>query len=131
MNAAATAQTASFPLVSETYYLDADALIMARECARGSYQHSLVEGQARWSGADLKGKASKYGAHYHTSRNALVQAMRAAGLRLTWLTAAHGRHVLVVSSEDCKVSAEGPRNGERLAVVTDHPAIECGIFSAI
>lgn len=124
-------EQATFPLISNTYYLDPDALIMAREVARGDYQRSLVEGTARWSGADLKGKAQRYSGHYSRSRAALVVAMRAAGLFCTWLTAGHGRHVLVVSSEPCQVSVTGNYHSTCEAVVTDHPAIECGIFEAI
>lgn len=136
MSVSATAMhtTDTFPLIANTYYLDNDALLMARACARGEYQERLVEGTARWSGADLKGKAGKYGGRYAASRDALVAALRAAGLTLIWLRASHGRHVLVVSSETCKVRVEGPVNGERherLGVVEGHPAQEFGALAVL
>ena len=119
----------TFSLVSETYYLDSDALLIARGLVRGEYQRSLVEGTSRWSGADLRGQASKWGARYSTSRRSLLSAMRGAGLRLTWVHGSHGRRVLIVSSEDCTVRAEGPRNGERVGVVESHPAAEFGAMT--
>lgn len=120
---------ATFVLESNTYYLDGDALVTARGCARGDYQRDLVEGNARWSGADLSGKAATFGLHYQTSRRNLVRKLRAAGRQATWLVAAHGRRVLVVSSEPCTVVVDGPFHGPRQAVVTDHPAIACGTFT--
>ena len=126
-----TAAVATFDLIAETYYLDHDALIMARAVARGAYQESLVEGRARWSGADLQGKASKYSGRYKASRDALASKLYGAGLYLMWLKAAYGRIVLVVSSEDCKVAANGMRGEHRVAVVTGHPAQEFGALTVL
>lgn len=128
-----TTATTTFELISETYFLDHDALLIARQCAKGDYQRSLVEGRARWSGADLQGAAKRYSGRYSISRDRLVAALRASGLRLTWLTAAHGRIVLVVSSEPCEVVEDGPRDAKRYrsATVTGHPAIETGVFEVL
>lgn len=113
-------------ITDETYYLDTDAIIIAKSVARGSYQHSLVDGRSRWSGADLQGKAAKYGARYASSRRHLLAAIRAAGLWMIWLDGGYGRRVLVISSEPCEVAADGPRNGVRELVVKLHPAMEFG-----
>ena len=40
--------------------------------ARGSYQLALLRGDEAWSGATLRGKASKYGGRYASSRAALL-----------------------------------------------------------
>lgn len=40
--------------------------------ARGVYQRSLMNGTQRWSGSDLRGKASSSGAHYERSRRSLL-----------------------------------------------------------
>ena len=45
--------------------------------ARGSYQSEVLRGGQRWSGGDLKGRASKYGARYAASRDALISRLRA------------------------------------------------------
>lgn len=47
--------------------------------ARGSYQRAIATGRARWSGADLRGKAARrWGAHYkHSRRTLLHRALRA------------------------------------------------------
>lgn len=68
------------PRGANTEYLDDHALETARKCACGSYQESLIEGEARWSGADLRGKASRYGGRYAASREALLRRFRDAGL---------------------------------------------------
>ena len=88
-----TTSTATFPLTDNTYYLDGDSLAIARQCASGSYQQDLVEGRARWSGADLEGAARQWGGRYSGSRRSLLRKMRAAGLTLVWVTASHGRRV--------------------------------------
>jgi len=43
------------------------------QAARGCYQRSLVEGRARWSGADLRGKALDWACKYEKSRSNLVR----------------------------------------------------------
>jgi hypothetical protein len=50
------------------------------DIAMGSYQDAILDGTARISGADLKGKARKYGAHYKRSREAVVQRLMRAGI---------------------------------------------------
>jgi len=46
---------------------------LLKQAARGKYQRMLIEGRARWSGADLTGKALDYACKYETSRNNLVK----------------------------------------------------------
>lgn len=71
--------------------------------ARGSYQRSLAEGSARWSGADLAGAARRWGGRYRASREALHARIRgwasAAGatVGLDGGTAQAGPFVLVIS----------------------------------
>ena len=48
-------------------------------CARGSYQRGLLSGSQRWSGADLRGNAARYGARYHRSRQALLRRLASRG----------------------------------------------------
>ena len=46
--------------------------VAARINARASYKLSLVAGEARWSGADLKGKARSYAARYAQARREVL-----------------------------------------------------------
>lgn len=64
---------------------------------KGSYQQSLIEGQSRWSGSDLKGKAKKFGAKYSRSRNRLVQRMADAGMKLKFVYAEKNKKILLVN----------------------------------
>jgi hypothetical protein len=73
-----------------TYYANEKSKDLASACARGSYQRDLLEGDARWSGADLAGKARSYGARYHESRENLKKRLLASGL--VYLEATIGRH---------------------------------------
>jgi len=66
--------------------------------ARGCYQRDLVLGWARWSGADLKGKAKKWGAQYARSRAGLVGRLRANGFEVTEIKRAHGLRTMHISS---------------------------------
>lgn len=50
---------------------------LATECARGSYQRSLVEGYARWSGSDVN---NEWGARYAESRKNLHVRLVARGM---------------------------------------------------
>lgn len=72
---------------------------LATECARGSYQRSLVEGFARWSGSDIQ---NQWGARYHESREALAQRLVARGLHLQNYTV-NGKKFLIVGvdNDDC------------------------------
>lgn len=46
--------------------------------ARGRYQRAILTGQARISGADLKGRARKWGAHYRRSRESAIRRFNEA-----------------------------------------------------
>lgn len=50
---------------------------LAMECARGSYQRSLVEGASRWSGSDIN---NQWGARYAESRKKLHMRLVARGM---------------------------------------------------
>lgn len=72
---------------------------LAIECARGSYQRSLVEGCARWSGSDIE---NKWGARYHKSREALAQRLVARGLYLQNYTIDGKKFLIVgIDNDDC------------------------------
>lgn len=67
-------------------------LDIALSHARGCYQVRVVYGDARWSGADLRGKARRYAARYYASRVALLRRLRAdARLVVRILAGPHGR----------------------------------------
>lgn len=72
---------------------------LATECARGSYQRSLVEGYARWSGSDIQ---NRWGSRYHQSREALALRLVARGLYIQNYTV-DGKKFLVVGmdNDDC------------------------------
>ncbi len=74
----------------------ARAIAAALTLCRGSYQRAIVTGHARLSGADLKGKAKKYGAVYARSRKAILGRMTDA--RIPWheKRGEHGLRILVV-----------------------------------
>lgn len=65
--------------------------------ARGCYQRDLVWGWARWSGADLKGKAKKWGAKYARSRANLVGRLLANGFQVEEIKRAHGLRTMHIS----------------------------------
>jgi hypothetical protein len=69
--------------------------------ARGNYQADLINGHCRWSGADLRGRASAFGARYARSRRNLIQRLRDAGF---WCR-------LVMS----------PRDGRYRVAISDRP----------
>ena len=46
---------------------------------RAGYAHDVLSGHQRWSGADLKGKAKRYGGGYATQRSHARYALRQAG----------------------------------------------------
>lgn len=72
---------------------------LATECARGSYQRSLVEGFARWSGSDIQ---NQWGARYHESREALAQRLVARGLHLQNYTVGGKKFLIIgIDSDDC------------------------------
>ena len=47
--------------------------------ARQSYARDVIAGRQRWSGADLTGKAKKYGVGYYVQRNIAREALDRAG----------------------------------------------------
>lgn len=68
-------------------------------CARGCYQQALLEGRARRSGADLRGRASRYGARYAYSRRALrARVASVPGVRVRETRGAHGLRVVVIEA---------------------------------
>lgn len=76
------------------------------DCARGPYQRELLRGRARWSGADLRGKAAKYSSHYKRSRLALAERVEelatTLGATVRWVggTAHEGPKKLVVTDAE-------------------------------
>jgi hypothetical protein len=68
------------------------ALAMLRPQQR--YAAEVLTGQRLWSGADLKGKAKKYGASYALQRRAAKDALRKAGGEV--IEVEHGRKVAAV-----------------------------------
>lgn len=71
------------------------AFALAMPMARGCYQRALLHGQEALSGATLRGKAKKYGAHYAASRKNLLRRL-AKVVTVREEIAAHGKRVLVL-----------------------------------
>ena len=67
---------------------------------RGNYAQYVVKGWQRWSGADLKGKAKRYGASYSEQRDKAMKAVRAAGGDV--IAVDHGKRVTacIVGQDD-------------------------------
>ena len=63
--------------------------------ARGTYQRAILLGTARLSGAQLKGKAARYKAHYQESTHNLLDRLKAAGVPVSEVRD-KGRRVLVL-----------------------------------
>lgn len=53
-----------------------DAREAIEATARGTYQRALLAGDARWSGADIKGRARQWGARYAIARDGLLARVR-------------------------------------------------------
>jgi hypothetical protein len=72
--------------------------ILSLACAslpsRARYARDVIEGYQRWSGADLRGKARKFGAGYARQRTRARTALFAAGGMI--LAINNGRHVTAV-----------------------------------
>lgn len=92
--------------------LPADCAAAVWHCAHGCYQRHILEGSEAWSGATLKGKARKYGAHYDRSRSGLIDSINHALRFDGWsarvpLVKEHGsrywRRVLVLTHTDGRV----------------------------
>lgn len=75
---------------------DAEALEQAKGLARGSYQRAILEGRARLSGGDLKGRAKDYAPRYARSRDSLLTRMTEAGVPWREMKGEHGKRVLVI-----------------------------------
>ena len=66
--------------------------------ARGCYQRDLLTGRARWSGADLKGKARRFAGRYAASRRGLLNRMTDAGYSVrTVYLGSHGLRTVEVT----------------------------------
>lgn len=76
--------------------LDSAAQARALKLARGRYQHGLLQGYYCLSGADLKGKANKYGGHYSRSRGAVLARCREAGIPVREVTGKNNKRILVI-----------------------------------
>jgi hypothetical protein len=81
-----------------TLYTDHATETKAKALAKGCYQASLLDGTSPWSGAGLSGKARRYSASYLRSRGAVMNRLRAAGLRCKFLAGAHNRRILVIGA---------------------------------
>jgi hypothetical protein len=68
--------------------------------AKGTYQRSLLEGNARWSGADLKGTARKFASHYARSRRNLIERLETHGFVVEIRRGKHGRLSVVIREVD-------------------------------
>ncbi len=67
----------------------------ACQMLRGAYAQNVVTGQQRWSGADLRGKAKRYGSSYGRQRRKAEKALEAAGGEV--VAVEHGRLVTGVA----------------------------------
>lgn len=74
----------------------AEAQKRALELCRGSYQVSIILGTSRLSGADLKGKAKDYSAHYASSRHCLLSRLCENGIPFRTEEGKNGRHILLL-----------------------------------
>lgn len=85
----------------------ADVLDRARALARGSYQRSLLDGYARWSGADLRGAAKRWSGRYAASRSGLLSRLRKAGLDVAvrYVTTSNNRQAVALCLAGVPVSA--------------------------
>jgi hypothetical protein len=71
-----------------------------RACAalptRAQYARAVIRGEQRWSGADLKGKAKKFGAAYARQRRVALRAWHDAGGVI--VAVEHGRNVSAIEA---------------------------------
>ena len=67
----------------KTYRIPAHVRATLEASARGCYQHGLISGAQNWSGSDLEGLASRYGARYAASREGLLERINSS-LRHGW-----------------------------------------------
>lgn len=76
-----------------------EAQAAALKLARGTYQKAIVTGEARLSGADLKGEAGRWGARYAGSRAALFGRIAASGIPYRECKGDHGFRYIVWGDE--------------------------------
>lgn len=69
--------------------------VLHRPIRLGDYQTDVLVGRRAWSGADITGKASSYGARYAQSRHEALRKVRAAvnpfGIDLVVVKGARGK----------------------------------------
>lgn len=88
-----------------TIYADNDARTIAlEECAQGPYQRALLLGEARWSGADLRGYAARWSVRYKLSRASLLARLRERGLTVIEIAGHAGRRIVAIGSSPFGVS---------------------------
>lgn len=70
--------------------------------ARGNYQRSILKGNARLSGSDLKGKASRYSGRYRTSRENLLTRVYYNSTTPIWVKKENktGRVTLIIGENE-------------------------------
>ena len=71
---------------------------LAEEQVRGRYQREVLEGDARLSGANLKGKARKYAGHYRRSVENLLRRIEEAGVEVSERRGENGKRILVLGT---------------------------------
>lgn len=91
----------------------------ALACARGRYQRAIVLGRAALSGADLQGRAKKYGGRYRNSRENLFDRMTAAGVVWREVRGPHNRRILQLGTPGL--------TGSAVASVAKWVAVEIGV----
>lgn len=78
-----------------TIFADSKTQKKALGLTRGRYQRSLIEGRARWSGADLQGTAKSYNGKYATSRENLINRLRKSGIPVLKTNGKNNRIVVI------------------------------------
>jgi len=97
-----------FPLASTSLHLTADELaaVVASIPARATYQRAYAFGRYRVSGADLTGKARRYGASYYRARRTVERAAQTIVGELVTVCGPYGcRSLWFVSALDQEVGA--------------------------
>lgn len=72
--------------------------------AHGTYQRALLLGQARWSGADLRGRAARYGGRYAASRANLRARLEKFGYEVVEIRGDHNRRIVRIGSGTAQYS---------------------------
>ena len=79
-----------------TIIIDRAAADKAYYLAKGSYQRGILSGYYCMSGADLLGKARKYGAKYSRSRGALLGRLTENKIPHREVVGQHNKRILVI-----------------------------------